>query len=119
VNRQRSNFIDGITTSNWGGLALFAGLGCFFLQKAVRRKAARTWGWGRSGEAAPLSRASYAIWGIMFLLIGGILLRGPEVEPFAVWLFALCFVALGFAGFRDVRAEDRRRRDIRPTAGRH
>ncbi len=59
-------------------------LGCFFLQKAVRRGAARSWGWERSGDVAPLSRPSYAVWGITFLVIGAVLVGVQEAKPLSL-----------------------------------
>lgn len=108
VRQHRSEPIEGDNPSNWSGILLFAALGCFFLQKALRRDAARSWGWGRSGEAAPLSRVSYALWGATFLVIGAVLVPAPEAEAFSLALLAACFLALVVAGALDVRAERRR-----------
>jgi hypothetical protein len=101
--------IEDAIPNNWAGILLFASLGCFFLQKALRRNAARSWGWGRTGEAAPLSRPSYALWGVTFLVIAAALVSASKVGALSVALFAACFLALGVAGVSDVRAEQRRR----------
>jgi hypothetical protein len=82
------------------------------LQKALRRGASRSWGWGRSGEAAPLSRPSYAVWGATFLVIGAVLSGAPRVEMLWLTLLVACFIALCIAGAIDVRAE--RKRDESP-----
>lgn len=92
-----------LVPEHWGGVILFGALGCFFLQKAFRRSASRRWGWGRTGEAAPLSRASYAVWGATFLVIGAIVCGAREVGALSLGLLALCLVALGAAGVRDTR----------------
>jgi hypothetical protein len=87
---------------------LFGALGCFFLQKAVRRNASRRWGWGRTGEAAPLSRASYAVWGATFVIIGVILSGAPDLSVLPLAWLAGCIVALAATGVRDARIERKR-----------
>jgi hypothetical protein len=109
VRRQQRCVIGDAIRINWAGLLLFAALGCFFLQKALRREAARRWGWGRTGEAAPLSRPSYALWGLTFLVIAATLASAPKIGALPVALFIACFLALGVAGVLDTRAEQRRR----------
>ena len=112
IRRQRSQPIESLLPVPWAGVLLFGGLGCFFLQKAVRRRASRRWGWGRTGAAAPLSRASYAVWGVTFLVIAAIVSGGAEVSGLLLGLLAACFVALAAAGVRDARAEKRRHDSI-------
>lgn len=104
--------IEAANPANWAGTLIFAVLGWFFLQKAFRRNAARTWGWGRTGEAAPLSRPSYAVWGTTFLVIAAILARAPRAGAMSLALLAACLLALGVSGAHDVHAE-RGRRDAR------
>ena len=99
--------IEPLTPENWVAL-LFTALGFFFLQKAARRSAVRSWGWGRTGDGAPLSRSSYALWGATFIVIGVGILRDPRPSSFSVTLFFACFIALGISGFMDTRAERRR-----------
>ena len=89
---------------------LFGALAVFFLQKALRTGAKRSWGWGRTGEAAPLSRPSYAAWGLTFLVIGVGVGWQPGAAAWA-WLFGACFIALLVAGVVDMRAERCRARD--------
>jgi hypothetical protein len=108
VRRQRGQPIPSLVPDHWGGVLLFGTLGCFFLQKALRRNASRSWGWGRTGEAAPLSRASYAVWGATFVVIGAVVSSAPDVSALSLALLAVCFVALGAAGVRDTRVEKRR-----------
>lgn len=93
---------------NWGAL-LFVAAGLFSIQKAVRRNAARNWGWGRTGDAGPLSRPSYALAGTMLIIIGATIAQGPRVSPLMILLFFACFAALGIAGFIDTRRDKRRR----------
>lgn len=100
--------MEGGNPSNLAGVLLFVALGCFFLQKALRREIPRSWGWGRSGEAAPLSRTSYGVWGTTFLVIAALLATAPDVTAIPVALLAACLLALAVAGARDVRAERRR-----------
>lgn len=108
VGRQRSRAIEDAIPNTWAGTLLFASLGCFFLQKALRRNAARNWGWGRTGEAAPLSRPSYAVWGATFLVIAEALVA-PRVGALSLVVLMACLLALGVSGACDVRAERRRR----------
>jgi len=107
VRRQRSYAIEDATPNNWAGILLFGAMGCFFLQKALRRNAVRNWGWGRTGEAAPLSRPSYALWGFTFLVIAE-LVSARAIGALSVALFATCFIGLGVAGVLDTRAEQKR-----------
>jgi len=77
------------------------------LQKAIRRNASRRWGWGRFGEAAPLSRASYAVLGMTFVAMGLVLIHAPEISTPSLAFLAVCFVAVGIAGIRDARIDKR------------
>ena len=90
------------------GAILFSIAGLFFLQKAARRNAVRKWGWGRTGEAAPLSRPSYALVGAMSIIIGVGISLSPHPNSLWVTLFFVFFVALGVSGFLDTRTERRR-----------
>jgi len=92
---------------NWVAF-LFASLGLFFIQKAIRNNAVRSWGWGRTGDAAPLSRVSYTLWGAMFILIGIIISRGPQLNILWVTVFFAFFIALGVSGFIDTRKARKR-----------
>jgi len=92
----------------------FVLLGAFFLQKAVRRSAKRSWAWGRVGGGPPLSRKSYAIWGMTFLSIAWVLGQAPEPSTPAVGALGFCFVAMLVAGFMD-SAADRVRSSKRET----
>jgi hypothetical protein len=94
---------------DWVPIAGFGALGGFFVQKALRRGAKRTWAWGRGGSGPPLSRAAYGIWGITFICIAVVLAFAPRPPLGALLAFGLCFFALAVVGIADTRAYRRRR----------
>jgi preprotein translocase subunit SecG len=83
----------------------FGLIGLVFLDKSLRSGARRTWAWGRTGEGAPLSRVSYAVWAITFFSIAFTLSRAPQPGLGAVFAIALCFGAVVVMGFLDTRAD--------------
>ena len=89
--------------STWVPGLLFAFLGCFFLQKAIRPGAKQTWSWGRGGGAVPLSRWGYASWAAAFLSIAVIIVRAPNPPLALVVGFFVSFFAMLAAGFFDTR----------------
>lgn len=90
-------------------MILFALLALYFLQKAVRPKARQSWGWGRTGEAGPVSRTGYAVLGILFLDIAVMLAWSPGPPPtFLIVLFLVCFLVAMVVGFLDTRAYRRK-----------
>jgi Flp pilus assembly protein TadB len=92
---------------------LFAVLGCFFLQKAIRRGAKQSWSWGRGGGAVPVSRWGYASWAITCFAIA-VVITHPTAPPAASVLLLLAgFVASLVLGFVDTR---RYHRTHRPRA---
>jgi len=96
--------------TTWIPSLLFAALGCFFLQKAVRRGAKQSWTWGRSGGEVPISRWGYAAWAMAFFSIAVIVAhpRQPPIESIVVFLAS--FVAIMAAGVRDTCRYNRARR---------
>jgi len=104
-----------LSTVNWVPLGLFALLALYFLQKAVRPKARQSWGWGRTGEAAPISRTGYAVLGAIFLDISVMLAWSPGSPPtFLIVLFLVFFLAALIVGFLDTRAY-RRKQETEPS----
>jgi len=101
--------LESLSTVSWVPMGLFALLALYFLQKAVRPKARQSWGWGRTGEAAPISRTGYAVLGATFLDIAVMLAwsPGPPPTPLIV-LFLVCFLTAMIVGFLDVRAYRRK-----------
>jgi len=96
--------IDDFSPTNWVPVALFVLLAVFFLQKAVRTRARRTWSWGRVGGQVPLSRAGYAIWGFTFAVVALLLALAPK-PPLALGaLLVLCVPAIMAVGCSDTRA---------------
>jgi len=92
-----------VSDTTWVPGFLFALLGCFFLQKAVRRGAKQSWSWGRGGGPVPVSRWGYACWAASFFTIAYIVSHGPSVHPAAVVTFLVCFFATLGVGFLDTR----------------
>lgn len=70
----------------------------------------RRWGWGRTGEGAPLSRPSYAIVGVILLLVGYSCSApaGPAPSLWVALMFA-CFIGMLVAGFVDTYLDRRRK----------
>jgi phosphatidylglycerophosphate synthase len=93
--------------ASWIPVGLFVLLACYFLQKAIRSRARRSWGWGRVGGPVPVSRCGYAVWGIAFLAIAGILAHERQPPVALIVLLGLCFVAIVAVGIRDTRAHRR------------
>jgi hypothetical protein len=101
--------MENLSTVNWVPMGLFALLALHFLQKAVRPKARQSWGWGRTGEAAPISRTGYAVLGATFLDIAVMMAWSPGPPPTSlIVLFLVCFLAALIVGFLDVRAYRRK-----------
>lgn len=96
---------------SWVPAGLFALLAVFFLQKAFRSKARRTWGWGRTGGQVPISRAGYAVWGITCSIVALILVYGESRQlPLALaLLLPACILAIVGAGARDTWRHRRNR----------
>ena len=84
-------------------IVAFGILAVVFLDKAMRRGATRTWAWGRMGEAAPLSRISYAVWAMTFIAIAFTLARAPKPGLGAAIAIGVSFVAVIVMGFADTR----------------
>jgi len=89
---------------SWLPVLGFVALGTFFLQKAVRRTAKRTWSWGRGGSGPPLSRRSYAVCGVGFMAIAWVLREAPHPSVSAVAALMLSFVLMLGSGFADSAA---------------
>ena len=53
----------------WGALLFFGALAAHFFYSALARRASRSWGWGRSGQAGPISRLGYGVIGSLFLCL--------------------------------------------------
>lgn len=86
---------------SWVPGFLFALLGCFFLQKAMRRGAKQSWGWGRVGGPVPVSRWGYASWAACFFAVAFIVTHAPEPPMASVAIFLACFLATLVIGFLD------------------
>lgn len=86
-------------------IVAFVLIGLVFLDKSLRRRAKRTWAWGRMGEGPPLSRTSYAVWAVTFFSIAFTLSRAPEPGIVAAAAIATCCVAVIVMGFLDTRAD--------------
>lgn len=91
-------------TVSWVPVGLFALLGLYFLQKALRPKARQSWGWGRGGGKVPLSRASCGVCGLAFLNIAALIARAPRPPLWLAALFMVLFLAILVMGFLDTRA---------------
>ncbi len=62
------------------------------------------WRWGKGGGGSPLSARSLFLWGVGFLLFGGISLfeiAGIGVLRFSWPLVVIVFVLLGWSGWKD------------------
>jgi hypothetical protein len=104
--------MENFSPVSWVPSGIFSLLGLYFLNKAVRKKAMRSWGWGRTGAGAPISRVSYAVLAVTFLDIAAMLGWSPGSPPNPlIILFLVCFVTLLVAGFLDTRAYRRRSGD--------
>ncbi len=97
---------------SWLPILGFVALGVFFLQKAVRPNARRSWAWGRIGSGPPLSRKGYAVWGLLFLSIAWVLSQAPQPTLSAVLALVVCFLAMLVVGFVDSAAH-------RASSGKH
>ena len=95
---------------SWTPTGLFALLALYFLDKAVRTGARRSWGWGRTLEAAPISRTGYAVISLTFLDIAAMLAWSPRPPRVLIVVFLVCFLTLGVIGHRDTREYRRRRK---------
>lgn len=97
---------------SWTPTVLFTFLGLYFMDKALRKKARRSWGWGRTGEGAPISRTGYFVLAATFLDIGAMLAWSPGSPPITlIVLFGFCFLAILVSGFVDTRTDRRRTKD--------
>jgi len=94
----------------WVPTGLFIFMALYFLDKAVRPRARKNWGWGRKIDAAPISKAGYSLISLTFLDIAAIMAWAPDPPMILVLIFMVCFAALGVIGFRDTRAHRRRQR---------
>ena len=92
-------------------IVAFVILAVVFLDKALRRKARRNWAWGRMGEAAPLSRISYAVWAMTFFAIAFTLARAPRPGLGAAIVIGVSCVAVIVSGFADSRTYRRSKRE--------
>ena len=90
----------------WIPIAAFVVLGAMFFDKALRRRARRTWAWGRSGGKVALSRRSYAVLGLMFFTIAWVVARAPEPGWIAAAAIGLCFLLAIVSGFADTHFPD-------------
>jgi len=93
--------MENLSPPSWVPTCLFALLAVYFLQKAVRRNAPQTWGWGRGGGEVPLSRASYAVIGVSFLDIGAMLAYDGQPPIALMIVLLLGFIAMLVMGTRD------------------
>jgi hypothetical protein len=100
----------GSSGATWVPGFLFVVLGCFFLQKATRRGAKRSWAWGRGGGAVPVSRWGYASWAACFFAIAWIVSRAPEPPIAAVAVFLVCFLTTLAIGFVDTHRYNKSKR---------
>lgn len=86
----------------WPTFLLFGALAGNFLYKATVRSASRTWSWGRGGGTVPLSRFSYAVWGLTFVYIMALTgVRWQTQPPIAFGGLLCCFIAVIVAGMID------------------
>jgi hypothetical protein len=81
-----------LSDSTWVPDLLFVYLGCFFLQKAIRRGAKQSWSWGRGGGPVAVSRWGYASWAASFFAIAFIITQAPKPPPASVALLMACFL---------------------------
>jgi len=98
---------------HWLPILGFVLLGGLFLYEALRRGASRTWSWGRGGNAAPLSRAAYSVWGITLLCIAWVLTQAPQPAPLAALALLGCLIAIVVVAIADTRVR------CRPHGPRH
>jgi hypothetical protein len=89
---------------HWLPVVAFVLLGAVFLDKALRRRARRTWAWGRTGGGAPLSRKSYAVWAMSFFAIACAVARAPKPGIAAATAVGLGFVSIIVVGCADTKA---------------
>jgi Flp pilus assembly protein TadB len=102
--------LENLSPVSWVPSGIFALLALYFLQKAVRPRARQSWGWGRTGEAAPISRTGYGVLGVTFLDIAVMLAWAPGPPPVSlIVLFLACFLAAMVVGFLDTHRYRRKR----------
>ena len=92
------------STVSWVPQTLFVVLALWFLQKAIRSRASRTWGWGRVGGKVPLSRTSYFVCGVAFLVIAAVISSSPHPPSGLAILLVVSFIAIVVMGLMDTRA---------------
>jgi hypothetical protein len=102
------------SASTWVPVFLFVLLGCFFLQKAIRRGAKHSWSWGRGGGIVPVSRWGYASWAACFFAIAFIVGRAPKPPIASVAVLMLCFLTTLVIGFVDTHHHHKARRSSEP-----
>jgi hypothetical protein len=95
--------LENLSPLSWVPPGFFTVLALYFLQKAIRPKAQRTWGYGRVGGEVPVSRTGCAVWAVTFLDIAAILAYSPPPPPVFVILLVFCFLAIIAVGIRDTR----------------
>jgi hypothetical protein len=102
ANADQGRKMENLSQESWSPTLLFALLALYFLQKALRPKARRNWGWGRGGGSVPVSRSAYVLFAVTFLVIAGLLAWAPGPPPAClVALLMFCFLAIIGVGFRD------------------
>lgn len=69
----------------------FLFLAVFFTGIALNPAWRKSWGWGRTGQAGPLSAVGWSAWILMFLLISG---TGFGIVPGGAVLLGFVFVIL-------------------------
>lgn len=96
--------------STWVPISLFTLLGCFFLQKAIRRGAKQSWSWGRGGGPVAVSRWGYAAWAASFFAIAFIIAHAPRPPLVSVALLMACFLATLGVGCLDTHRYNKAKR---------
>ena len=100
--------------STWAPGFLFALLGCFFLQKALRPGAKQSWSWGRGGGPVPVSRWGYASWAVAFFSVAVIVTHAPRPPMASVVVLMASFLAMLGVGFVDTHRYNKTRRTPDP-----
>jgi phosphatidylglycerophosphate synthase len=102
--------------SMWVPAFLFALLGFFFLQKAIRPGAQQSWSWGRGGGSVPVSRWGYACWAATFFAIASILSHALRPPMAGVVVFLICFLITMGVGFVDTYRYNKAQRSLEPRS---
>jgi hypothetical protein len=106
----RGDFSLELSDSTWVPSLLFVYLGCFFLQKAIRRGAKQSWSWGRGGGPVAVSRWGYASWAASFFAIAFIITQAPKPPPASVALLMACFLTTLGVGCLDTHRHNKAQR---------